>query len=140
MGEEKWKETQIFNITSQGDISGFVHTNVGTIASSYFAGGTLTNTSIGGIETTTSGFASYNSGTITGSYVKGTGENAFSLLGTGITTSSIGAGFIANNAGEISDCYAGFPRYNRRIPGSWRCSGTFSPRPFPRWRGAGLCS
>ena len=98
--------SEIFNISSQGDISGFIHTNIGTIASSYFAGGTLTNTSIGGIETTTSGFASYNSGTITGSYVKGTGENAFSLLGTGITTSSIGAGFIANNAGEISDCYA----------------------------------
>ncbi|MBR5012485.1 MAG: hypothetical protein IKY15_00955, partial [Clostridia bacterium] len=98
--------SEVFNITSQGDISGFVHTNFGTIASSYFSGGTLTNTTVGGFETTTSGFATYNSGTITGSYAKGTGENAFSLLGQGITTSSIGAGFVANNIGTIEDCYS----------------------------------
>ena len=97
---------EVFNITSQGAISGFVHTNAGTIASSYFANGTLTNTSIGGAQTTTSGFATYNSGTITGSYAKGTGEKAFSLTGQGITTSSIGVGFIATNNGTIEDCYS----------------------------------
>lgn len=97
---------EVFEISGQGNISGFVDTNNGTIASSFFANGSLSNNSVGSLETITSGFVRQNNGTITTSYAKGTGEKAFSLTGKGITTSSISAGFVGINSGKISDSYA----------------------------------
>ncbi|MBR2052999.1 MAG: hypothetical protein IJ959_02465, partial [Clostridia bacterium] len=116
---------EVFDITAQGNISGFVDTNSGTISSSFFANGTLTNATIGTLSSTTSGFARYNTGTITTSYAKGTGEDAFTLLGKGITTAGTGAGFIAINNGEISNCYANILLASQDLAQSGRLSAGF---------------
>ncbi len=110
------------NITGFGRVSGLVSANSGTIASSYYTGGTITNTaSSTGTNVATAGLVveNNNGATIFGSFVGGayteyndeTGENTSvdSLSGTrdalilsGVRT----AGFVYNNYGSISDSYS----------------------------------
>lgn len=94
-----------FNISGQGDLSGFAISNSKYIASSYFSNGTISNNTIS-LDTSTSGFVKNNSGQINTSYVKGTGLSGYSYTGAGISSSSISSGFVYSNTGSIGDCYS----------------------------------
>ena len=100
------------NLIGQGNMSGFVISNSGTISASYFANGFITNKTISGAQCATAGFAITNSlnSTITGCYAEGfrlssDGLDQF-ITGGGITSQGVAAGFIYENAGTISDCYS----------------------------------
>ena len=100
------------NIIGQGNMSGFVISNSGTISASYFANGFITNKTISGALCATAGFVITNnlSSTITGCYAEGfrTTEDGLEqfMTGGGITSQGVSAGFIYENAGTISDCYS----------------------------------
>lgn len=109
-------ELEVFNIIGQGDMSGFVLSNTGSISSSFVKQLDMTNQS----NTTsydTSGFAGLNSGSIITSYVEGK-ETASELIdemnytvyafeGSSLK-SNLGciAGFINTNTGIIQDSYS----------------------------------
>ncbi len=100
------------NIIGQGNMSGFVISNSGTISASYFANGFITNKTISGALCATAGFVITNNlnSTITGCYVEGfrTTEDGLEqfMTGGGITSQGVSAGFVYENAGTISDCYS----------------------------------
>lgn len=100
----------LFTISGQGNIAGFVYTNNGIISSSFASNIALTNNTASGISTLTAGFAGYNTNKITLSYAKGKynplNKNEIRTTGSGISTTSIGAGFVYDNSGEISDSYS----------------------------------
>lgn len=102
-----------------GIAGGFVGENNGVIASSYFANAGLTNYSKVETETNlTAGFVAVNNGEIRYSYVKAlenTIQNVDEVRSTGMQIRSMGngnvAGFVYNNLGEISDCFANTELY-----------------------------
>lgn len=97
-----------FNIVGQGDIAGFVYTNSGIIASSFFMNGTISNQTSSGSDTSTAGFVVNNNGEIRLSYAKGVYANTTEIhaTGAGIETASVGAGFAYENSGIIEDSYS----------------------------------
>ncbi|MGI5841690.1 MAG: hypothetical protein ACOX6H_00080 [Christensenellales bacterium] len=101
---------QIFTLSAQGNINGFVGTNSGFIASSFTNNIEIQNATTVGRQTTTAGFAGTNTGKISLSYSKGAYNtrypNEIRTTGSGISTSSVGAGFVFLNTGEISDSYS----------------------------------
>lgn len=99
-----------FNIIGQGNMSGFVITNNGVIAASYFANGKIVNQTTSGSLSETAGFVVVNNmeGTIFGSFVEGiklNSDTSVNITGGGIVAQGISAGFAYENYGSISDCY-----------------------------------
>ena len=99
-----------FNIIGQGNMSGFVITNNGVIAASYFANGKIINQTTSGSLSETAGFVVVNNmeGTIFGSFVEGIkldSDTSVNITGGGIVAQGISAGFAYENYGSISDCY-----------------------------------
>ena len=99
-----------FNIIGQGNMSGFVVTNNGVIAASYFANGKIVNQTTSGSLSETAGFVVVNNmeGTIFGSFVEGIkldSDTSVNITGGGIVAQGISAGFAYENYGSISDCY-----------------------------------
>lgn len=99
-----------FNIIGQGNMSGFVITNNGVIAASYFANGKIVNQTTSGSLSETAGFVVVNNmeGTIFGSFVEGIkldSDTSVNITGGGIVAQGISAGFAYENYGSISDCY-----------------------------------
>lgn len=99
-----------FNIIGQGNMSGFVITNNGVIAASYFANGKIINQTTSGSLSETAGFVVVNNmeGTIFGSFVEGiklNSDTSVNITGGGIVAQGISAGFAYENYGSISDCY-----------------------------------
>lgn len=99
-----------FNIIGQGNMSGFVVTNNGVIAASYFANGKIVNQTTSGSLSETAGFVVVNNmeGTIFGSFVEGiklNSDTSVNITGGGIVAQGISAGFSYENYGSISDCY-----------------------------------
>ncbi len=99
-----------FNIIGQGNMSGFVITNNGVIAASYFANGKIVNQTTSGSLSETAGFVVVNNmeGTIFGSFVEGIkldSDTSVNITGGGIVAQGISAGFSYENYGSISDCY-----------------------------------
>ena len=99
-----------FNIIGQGNMSGFVVTNNGVIAASYFANGKIVNQTTSGSLSETAGFVVVNNmeGTIFGSFVEGiklNSDTSVNITGGGIVAQGISAGFAYENYGSISDCY-----------------------------------
>lgn len=99
-----------FNIIGQGNMSGFVITNNGVIAASYFANGKIVNQTTSGSLSETAGFVVVNNmeGTIFGSFVEGiklNSDTSVNITGGGIVAQGISAGFSYENYGSISDCY-----------------------------------
>lgn len=99
-----------FNIIGQGNMSGFVITNNGVIAASYFANGKIVNQTTFGSLSETAGFVVVNNmeGTIFGSFVEGIkldSDTSVNITGGGIVAQEISAGFAYENYGSISDCY-----------------------------------
>lgn len=99
-----------FNIIGQGNMSGFVITNNGVIAASYFANGKIVNQTTSGSLSETAGFVVANNmeGTIFGSFVEGIkldSDTSVNITGGGIVAQGISAGFAYENYGSISDCY-----------------------------------
>ena len=99
-----------FNIIGQGNMSGFVITNNGVIAASYFANGKIINQTTSGSLSETAGFVVVNNmeGTIFGSFVEGIkldSDTSVNITGGGIVAQGISAGFSYENYGSISDCY-----------------------------------
>lgn len=99
-----------FNIIGQGNMSGFVITNNGVIAASYFANGKIVNQTTSGSLSETAGFVVVNNmeGTIFGSFVEGIkldSDTSVNITGGGIVAQRISAGFAYENYGSISDCY-----------------------------------
>lgn len=99
-----------FNIIGQGNMSGFVITNNGVIAASYFANGKIINQTTSGSLSETAGFVVVNNmeGTIFGSFVEGiklNSDTSVNITGGGIVAQGISAGFSYENYGSISDCY-----------------------------------
>lgn len=100
-------------ITSNANVSGFVGTNSGHIASSAFVGGTLTNVTNTPTEFT-AGFVIENSGEIYTSYVSGTasanhvfyGEDDANEISDSIVSNNSLAGFAFTNSGTIKDSYS----------------------------------
>lgn len=99
-----------FNIIGQGNMSGFVITNNGVIAASYFANGKIVNQTTSGSLSETAGFVVVNNmeGKIFGSFVEGiklNSDTSVNITGGGIVAQGISAGFSYENYGSISDCY-----------------------------------
>ena len=109
-------ELEVFNIIGQGDMSGFVLSNSGSISASFVKQLDMTNQS----NTTsfdTSGFAGLNSGSIITSYVEGKETSSelidemnytvYAFEGSSLK-SNLGciAGFINTNTGIIQDSYS----------------------------------
>lgn len=98
----------VFNIVAQGNVAGFVYENSGTIASSFFMNGTITNQTSSGSDTSTAGFAVSNNGTIRLSYARGiyASDSEIHATGGGIETASVAAGFVYENGGTVEDSYS----------------------------------
>lgn len=98
----------VFNIVAQGNVAGFVYENSGTIASSFFMNGTITNQTSSGSDTSTAGFAVSNNGTIRLSYARGVyaSDSEIHATGGGIETASVAAGFVYENGGTVEDSYS----------------------------------
>lgn len=103
-----------FVISSFGEIGGFVHTNTGSITSSYVSNLRLINNSNIDYTTISSGFAVANTGSISMSYSKGVKENPMDIHATqfGIETSGISSGFVYVNSGSISNSYSNITMTN----------------------------
>lgn len=118
----------VFTITSQGNVVGFVQTNNGTISSSYASNIELNNDMIS-TESQTAGFTIENAGTIQASYVEGvktsddiqnmthTHSGSY-LLGKGIVS-----GFAITNSGNIENSYSSISIDKEQSSQSFLASG-----------------
>jgi len=98
------------NIKTNANLAGLVGQNSGLIASSYYKGASLENTT-GTINEYVAGIAVVNSGRIYTSYVSGdtsgcTEKMYYNLTANALTSSNNLAGFVYSNSGEILDCYS----------------------------------
>ena len=101
------------SLTSSGNMAGVVYQNLGTIASSYFYGSVINNTT--STASKTAGFVGINdfNGYIFSSYITGDYENIDDQFATSMsklvyTKHTVGA-FVHSNNGTISNCYANIP-------------------------------
>lgn len=101
------------SLTSSGNMAGVVYQNFGTIASSYFNGSVINNTT--STASKTAGFVGINdfNGYIFSSYITGDYENINDQFATSMsklvyTKHTVGA-FVHSNNGTISNCYANIP-------------------------------
>ncbi len=95
------------DIFANVNLTGFVGTNSGKIASSYYKGGSLENYSTGTSELT-AGFAVENSGEIYTSYVSGDFDPSttyYSGKENALKANNNIAGFVYENTGTVTDCY-----------------------------------
>ena len=112
------------SITTKVSLAGVVCTNTGTIASSYYKNGILTNTSDENTKFFTAGVVINNAenGKILTSYSSGSVDNqhiySYNTNESNINSSVIAAGFVYSNLGEIRDCYSNIP-----IKTTSSCSG-----------------
>ena len=104
------------NIKTNANLAGLVGQNSGLIASSYYKGASLENTT-GTINEYVAGIAVVNSGRIYTSYVSGdtsyvSGETSsarkvyYARTANALTSSNNLSGFVYSNSGEIADCYS----------------------------------
>ncbi|MBQ7307362.1 MAG: hypothetical protein IJW82_02435 [Clostridia bacterium] len=98
-----------------GNMAGLVSENQGTLSSSYYKNGKIVNNSTNSTTSKVAGLCVTNtsSGKIYYSYVEGTPskKNEFQFTGkdSGLTFAGNIAGFVYNNMGTVSDCYANIP-------------------------------
>lgn len=95
------------DIFANVNLTGFVGTNSGKIASSYYRGGSLENYSTGTSELT-AGFVIENSGEIYTSYVSGDFDPSTTYYNgkeNALKANNNIAGFVYENSGTVTDCY-----------------------------------
>ncbi|MGN1201141.1 MAG: hypothetical protein ACI4R8_02625, partial [Candidatus Caccovivens sp.] len=100
----------LVNIFANVNLSGFVGQNNGSIASSYFMGGSLNNKNSDRTSLVkTAGFAVVNNGDINTSYVSGiqkTDKIYYDGEQNSIISSNNITGFVYTNGGSVKDCYS----------------------------------
>lgn len=121
------RELELFELSAQGNVAGFVISNAGEIASCGATNVQITNLSSSD-KSQTAGFVVSNSGKIRASGIQGiTGEDdlvegyaLYHRTGSSITSKGIVAGFVVENSqnGEISDGYSNILISNSKVENS----------------------
>lgn len=114
-GSVSYSRSELTLVSNVGNMGGLVSENQGTLSSSYYKNGKIVNNSTNSTTSKVAGVCVTNTvdGRIYYSYVEGSQakKNEFQFTGSqsGLTFAGNIAGFVYENKGIISDCYANIP-------------------------------